>query len=64
MIQLTESRMKRNGNYLWNPYVADETTHSEGFEGEEDSIPNPEWLSAPFAISHIKGSVRKAYLLI
>ena len=56
--------MKRNGNYLWNPYVADETTHSEGFEGEEDSIPNPEWLSAPFAISHIKGSVRKAYLLI
>ena len=53
--QLTENRLKRNGNYLWNPYTAGE--HEE-IEGEEDSIPNPELLSAPFAVSHIKGSVR------
>ena len=50
--------MKRNGNYLWNPYTAGEY---EEIEGEEDSIPNPELLSAPFAISHIKGSVRNLH---
>lgn len=49
--------MKRAGNYSWNPNINEELAqHPKEIEGEEVSIPNPEWLSAPFAISHIEGS--------
>ena len=67
--QLTDGRIKRNGNFLDNPYFTGEYSesgfetkpgHPEEIEGEEDRIANPEFLGAPFVITHKKGSVSDA----
>lgn len=52
-----DGRIKRNGNYLKNPYLNGKDGHPETIEGEEDKVVNPEALGAPFTISHNKGSV-------
>lgn len=63
---MTDGRIKRNGNFLDNPYFTGEYNewgaetkrgHPEEIEGQEDQIQHPEWLGAPFVITHNKGSV-------
>jgi hypothetical protein len=38
-------------------HIAGDQGSPEEIKGEEDAILNPEFLGAPFAISHNKGSV-------
>jgi hypothetical protein len=57
---LENGQIRRTGKYLVNPYhVGENGDQSEGIEGEEDAILNPEFLGAPFGVSHNKGSVYK-----
>ena len=53
---MTENRIKRNGNYLEDASRVG-GTYPEEIDGEEDKILSPEILSAPFVITHNKGSV-------
>ena len=53
---MTENSFKRNGNYLENAFAVG-GKGPEVIDGEEDKILSPEILSAPFVISHNKGSV-------
>jgi hypothetical protein len=62
--QLENGKIRRTGKYLENPFhIAGDQGSPEEIEGEEDAILNPEFLGAPFAISHNKGSVRNNQML-
>ena len=69
--QLTNGQIKRDGNFLKNPYFTNEfetNWNSESWkrvaeiDGHEDQIPHPEWLGAPFVITHNKGAVSLSHL--
>jgi hypothetical protein len=53
---MTENSLRRHGNYLGDAFEIG-GSGPETIDGEEDKIPSPEILSAPFVISHNKGSV-------
>ncbi|XP_057375632.1 vitellogenin-2-like [Daphnia carinata] len=66
VVKLTDGRIKRNGNFVENPYFQGEVSdsgyviqpaHPEEIEGEEDQLVNDEHFGAPFVVSHNKGSV-------
>lgn len=65
VIKLTDGRIKRNGNFVKNPYFQGEISdsgyviqpaHPEEIEGEEDQFVNDEHFGAPFVVTHNKGS--------
>jgi hypothetical protein len=55
LFQLTDSHVRRNGNFLGNPLDG-----TQDIDGKEDEIPDSEILGTPFAISHNEGSVSKS----
>ena len=52
--QLLDSRIKRNSSYLHNPLYTD---HLQELEGEGGAILNPEFIGAPFIITHKRTTV-------